>query len=215
MPKGQLLFMPEPLRTATGRKRKPQTPPPKKETIPGLAYTPRYVTEPIEAFLLARIDAEPWRDDLQRRTQHYGWLYDYKARRIDRSMYLGPLPSWLQPLAERLAADGHMDAVPVQVSVDEYLPGQGIQPHIDCVPCFGNTICSLSLGAQCMMEFTSRDQAATSMLLQRGSLLVLGGEARYRWKHGIAKRKTDTINGNTVSRGRRVSLMFRTIQESN
>lgn len=212
MPKGQLLFMPEPLRTASGRKRTPRPASPKKEPIPGLTYVPRYVTEPIEAFLLARIDAEPWRNDLQRRTQHYGWLYDFKARRIDRSMYLGPLPAWLQPLAGRLAADRHMDTVPDQVIVNECVPGQGIQPHIDCAPCFGATICSISLGSACIMDFTSRAHAgATTILLQRGSLLALDGEARYRWKHGIAKRKTDTIAGNTRKRGRRVSLTFRTV----
>ena len=43
-----------------------------------------------------------WRDDLRRRVQHYGWLYDYKARSITSDMHVGPLPDWLAKLAKRL-----------------------------------------------------------------------------------------------------------------
>jgi alkylated DNA repair dioxygenase AlkB len=43
------------------------------------------------------------------------------------------------------------------------------------------------------------------------SLLVLSGDARYGWQHGIAPRRSDRIDGQLVQRGRRVSLTFRQV----
>jgi alkylated DNA repair dioxygenase AlkB len=181
-------------------------------TVDGLKYVAGYVTPTDEAALLAVVDAGPWLSDLRRRVQHYGYRYDYKARKVDPSMYLGPLPAWAQPLAARLVAHGHMPTAPDQLIVNEYEPGQGIAPHVDCVPCFGPVVCSVTLGSRCVMELSPVQRGdALSLLLERGSLLVLAGDSRYRWRHAIPGRKADTIDGQLVPRGRRVSLTFRTV----
>ena len=114
--------------------------------IPGLKYVSGFVTEKNEAALLAAVAAEPWLADLKRRVQHYGYRYDYKAHKIDPSMYLGPLPAWSQILATRLVAEGHMPATPDQLIVNEYEPGQGIAAHVDCVSCFGPSSAPLHSG---------------------------------------------------------------------
>src|SRR5262245_45784885 len=80
-------------------------------TVPGLTYVSAFADGTMEAELLAAVDAEPWLGDLKRRVQHYGYRYDYTARKIDRSMYLGPLPAWARAVADRLVSDGHMPAV--------------------------------------------------------------------------------------------------------
>ena len=180
--------------------------------VPGLDYLAGFVADLEEARLLAAVDAAPWLPDLKRRVQHYGYRYDYKARRVDPSMFLGPLPSWAQPLAARLVADGRMAAAPDQLIVNEYEPGQGITAHVDCVPCFGPVVCSVTLGSPCVMELSAADgDRAESLLLERGSLLVLAGEARYRWRHAIPGRKSDKFGGRVIRRSRRVSLTFRTV----
>lgn len=179
--------------------------------VPGLSYVPKYVPEPDEESLLAAVDASPWLPDLKRKVQHYGYRYDYRSRKVDSSMHLGPLPGWARSLAGRLASDGHM-AAPDQLIVNEYEPGQGISAHVDCVPCFGPIVCSISLGSPCVMELSPVEEGeAGSLWLERGSLLVLSGDARYRWRHAIPGRKTDKVGGKTVARGRRVSLTFRTV----
>jgi alkylated DNA repair dioxygenase AlkB len=179
--------------------------------VAGLKYVPGFVAESDEAALLAGVDAEPWLGDLKRRVQHHGYRYDYKARKVDPYMYLGPLPAWAQPLAARLVADGYMTP-PDQLIVNEYEPGQGITPHIDCVPCFGPVVCSVTLGSQCVLELSAvRGGGVEALLLERGSLLVLAGEARYQWRHAIPGRKTDPVGGRVLPRGRRVSLTFRTV----
>src|SRR5215211_7423406 len=113
--------------------------------INGLRYQAEYVNTETEEALLETIDAQIWQNPFQRRVQHYGYVYDYRRRTIDESMHLGALPDWLQTLAERLQHDGWMEVVPDQVIINEYVPGQGIALHVDCEPCFGDTILSLSL----------------------------------------------------------------------
>lgn len=180
--------------------------------VPGLKYVAQYVSGPDEVALLTAVDAAAWRDDLKRRVQHYGYRYDYTARTVDPSMYLGPLPMWALALAARLVTDGHMAAAPDQLIVNEYEPGQGINAHVDCVPCFGPSVCSVTLGSQCVMELIAVEGGEVeALLLQRGSLLVLAEDARYKWRHGIRGRKTDTFDDQVLTRGRRVSLTFRTV----
>ncbi|MYB95200.1 alpha-ketoglutarate-dependent dioxygenase AlkB [Candidatus Poribacteria bacterium] len=43
------------------------------------------------------------------------------------------------------------------------------------------------------------------------SLVVLNGEARHEWLHGIAARKWDDWDDHKYVRGRRVSLTFRKV----
>lgn len=181
-------------------------------TISGLRYVPEFVTEEEAQEIGRRIEEAEWSGELSRRVQHYGYKYDYKTRRIRREMSVGPLPSWLRELGERLQNAGVFAAVPDQVIVNEYVPGQGIAAHIDCEPCFGDTVASLSLGSSCVMDFTHlHSDQVESVLLEPRSVVVLKEDARYQWKHGIAKRKQDRYNGKIYTRGKRLSLTFRVV----
>jgi alkylated DNA repair dioxygenase AlkB len=176
-------------------------------TVPGLRLREEFVDAATAAALVAAIDASPWLADLKRRVQHYGYRYAYSARRVDTSMALGPLPEWLLPLARAMVDEAGFEREPDQVIVNEYLPGQGISGHIDCVPCFGPTIASLSLLSGATMTFTAPG-AKVDVWLPARSLVVLAGEARAAWKHAIAGRLGDPGRG---PRGRRLSLTFRTV----
>jgi len=180
--------------------------------IDGLVEVPGYLDPAEQEELLAVIDEQPWRSDLKRRVQHYGYRYDYTRRTVSRDQYLGPLPDWAARLAERLRADRHVPDDLDQLIVNEYEPGQGISAHVDCVPCFGGTVVSISLGSACVMTFSHRGPAAkVDVLLEPGGLLVMAGPARYEWLHAIAARKSDRWNDQILLRARRVSLTFRTV----
>jgi len=182
----------------------------------GLTYLENYIPEDEADRLVQAIDAAPWRTDLKRRVQHYGYRYDYKARQARQEDYLGSLPELFHELAERLAAEGHFQAIPDQVIVNEYQPGQGISAHIDCQPCFGETIASLSLLSACVMRFSSQAHSQQMELhLQPASLLVLSADARHFWTHAIPARKTDILEGQKHFRSRRLSLTFRTMKFEN
>jgi alkylated DNA repair dioxygenase AlkB len=180
--------------------------------VPGLHYVAEYLAPEEQTQLLVSIDQQPWLHDLKRRVQHYGYRYDYTRRSIDDSLYLGALPPWSQPLAERLLRERWSPRPLDQLIINEYLPGQGISSHIDCVPCFNDTIISVSLGSACVMHYThATDGTVVPILLKPGSLVAMTGESRYGWKHGILARKTDSYHGQTIIRQRRISLTFRTI----
>jgi alkylated DNA repair dioxygenase AlkB len=105
-----------------------------------------------------------------------------------------------------------MPRVADQVIVNEYEPGQGIAPHVDCVPCFADTIASLTLGSTCVLEFTNvATREKVPLFLARRSLVVLTGAARYDWRHAIPGRKSDEHEGRSVPRARRLSLTFRNV----
>ncbi|WCK13419.1 alpha-ketoglutarate-dependent dioxygenase AlkB [Agrobacterium tumefaciens] len=102
--------------------------------------------------------------------------------------------------------------MPDQVIANEYLPGQGISAHVDCVPCFDDTIVSISLLSTCEMVFRElRGPDIRSVVLQPCSVVLLGDAGRYDWSHEIPSRKSDVVNGLRPARRRRVSLTFRKV----
>lgn len=131
--------------------------------VPDLIYKDNYLSKAEEQELLYWINANPWLEDLARRVQHYGWKYNYKARKIDSSMWLGELPKPLLSLAKRIYQDGLVAHLPDQVIINEYQPGQGIADHIDCETCFDDDIVTISLNADYIMEFTQAEKTKNKL----------------------------------------------------
>ena len=183
------------------------------DSIKGFRYKEDYIGEGEEDQLLRQIDEQQWLSDLKRRVQHYGFKYDYKARQVNHDMRIDHLPKWLQTLGRKLKEEGYMPTEPDQVIVNEYKPGQGIASHIDCEPCFEDTIVSLSLISDCIMDFTNKFDKTKRIpvWLAPRSIIVLNDEARYGWFHGIAPRRSDIWAGQKYERKRRISLTFRKV----
>lgn len=182
------------------------------EVIAGLSYLPNYITPEEERELINTIDNQPWLTDLKRCTQHYGYKYDYTARKIDSSLKIGEIPNWLDKYCDHLSKKGMFKEKPDQVIINEYVLGQGISAHVDCIPCFAEEIASISLGSSCVMEFTNPlTKEKVSKLLEPRSLLIFKGDARYKWLHSIPPRKSDVWDGAKIARCRRISLTFRKV----
>lgn len=183
-----------------------------RQLPPDAAYSTEFISEAEQAKLIALLDSGAWSGELKRRVQHFGYRYDYKARTVTSDAYLGPLPGWLEHLGRRLVDLGYFDIQPDQVIANEYMPGQGISAHVDCEPCFGDTVVSLSLLSQCEMVFRERrSKAVLATILEPRSIITLKGASRYDWTHEIPGRKSDMINQVRLERSRRVSLTFRKI----
>ena len=183
------------------------------ETVPGLKFIEGFLTPEQQDYCVKRVDAavNEWRNDLNRRVQHYGWRYDYKARAITPDMHIGALPDWLDDLAQKLYDETELfDRKPEQVIVNEYLPGQGIAMHIDHRG-FGPTVCTISLLDDWEMDFSENWKDKSHALLQRGSCVLLTESSRDDWQHGIASRKSEPSASGRRQRGRRLSLTFRTV----
>lgn len=106
-----------------------------------------------------------------------------------------------------------------QAIVNLYRPGEGIAPHVDLLSRFGDGIVGVSLGAGVAMRFArsggTGDEYEEVWLPPR-SVIVLSGEARYTWTHGIVPRGRDRVQEEDGSDGwrwhcrePRVSVTFR------
>jgi len=168
----------------------------------GLKIIENYIDQDDHDHLLWEIDRLPWDETLVRRTQQYGFEYRYALGRVNPK--LTPMPEFLKDLAGILVDEGHVKTRPNSVIVNEYQPGQGIGNHKDSAS-FGEEIVSLSLGSQVRMDFTGPNDSTYSCDLFPTDLLILSGDARWVWTHGIAKRLKDA----GISRRRRVSITFR------
>ena len=188
----------------------------------GLEYHSDFLAASDEDELLSHIDCSEWLTDLSRRVMHFGYKYDYTSRRLDDSARIGPLPEWLAQLSNMVREAASEEARQLldpqqpfeQAIINEYLPGQGIAPHIDR-DCFGPVVATVSLGSAVNIDFCcdSTGDEYVQCLAPR-SLVLLHGDARSKWRHGIAKRQSDTLNGQKTKRQRRVSITFRSIAEA-
>lgn len=183
--------------------------------ISGLKVYFDFISKEEESQLLLNLDKNEWLSDLKRRVQHYGYKYDYKARRIDQSFFIGVIPSWMDFLCDRLLEQQIISFKPDQAIINEYVGDQGISAHIDCEPCFGDTIISISLGGQCVMNFqrevNTKEQDKLPLLIPPRTLIVMTEESRFNWFHSIPPRKTDKFNEQIYKRKRRVSITFRKV----
>jgi alkylated DNA repair dioxygenase AlkB len=175
----------------------------------GLLRINNFITKEQEIALLEAIDKEKWNESLKRRTQHYGFVYNYGSKEVVSTT--DPIPSWCESIIDKLMRNKVFFERPDQVIVNEYLPGQGIHPHVDDIHSFDNVVCSLSLGSSIVLDMINdNNNDKNEIWLPQRSLVVLRDDARYKWKHGIAARKTD----HHIKRKRRVSLTFRKMLES-
>ena len=186
------------------------------ESVPGLIYLPEFISEKEEQDLVGLIDAAEWSDSIKRRVQHYGWRYDYGKRRIDNSSRIGDFPEWANGLARKLEEYGLVKTRPNQVIVNEYREKQGIGKHIDKTDDFAEHIATISLLETWSMVFRYKTEKKFEIPLERRSVAVLGGDARYKWTHEIPRRlnepRRDGVGkGKRVKRNRRISLTFRTV----
>lgn len=173
--------------------------------ITGLTYIDDIITIDEELFLISTIDNLPWNTQLKRRTQHYGYTYDYNSSDISNNI-AEPIPEWCNFLIDRLLERGILKVRPDQMIVNEYEPGQGIYPHVDNIKTFDNGIVSVSLSSDITMNLINKEDKR-DITLKRRSVICFYDDARYIWRHGITPRKSD----NKVKRNRRISLTFRKI----
>ncbi|XP_031153105.1 alkylated DNA repair protein alkB homolog 8 [Sander lucioperca] len=213
----------------------------KEESVPlpeGLVLVENFVSLEEEALLLAAIDWLSTNEDVtaqkalkHRRVKHYGFEFRYDNNNVDKDKPLAAgIPQECLPVLEQCVKNKHIDIMPDQLTVNQYESGQGIPPHVDTHSAFEDTILSLSLGAKTVMEFRHPDGRVVAVVLPGRSLLVMKGESRYLWTHGITPRKFDMVpvcdpqspahtpdlgtrsNLTLYKRGTRTSFTFRKIR---
>lgn len=168
-----------------------------EDIIPGMIYQPEFITPEEETHILNFIQNMSWDTSMRRRVMHFGGVFDYRTLGVGAAP--SPIPQVFDLLMNRLVSCGILPVLPNQVTVNEYLPGAGIAPHVDTHSWFAHAICSISLSSTASMEMTKiepgkcSEMAASTIgiFLPRRSLIALTGPAKLGYTHGIPNRKTD------------------------
>lgn len=174
----------------------------------GLLYQPGFLTEREESELIETFRALPFANldyhgyTARRRVLEFGLEYDFTTRAATPTQNF---PEFLIPIRERAASfAGLAPAALVESMVIEYPPGAPIGWHRDA-PQFGIVI-GISLASESRMRFKpyKAEGKPVSLTLERRSIYVMRGPARWRFQHSIPAVKE-----------LRYSITFRTLRGEN
>ena len=207
----------------------------------GLRYIRDFVTCSEEEELVAITEQGDWLSHLIRAQQFFGLVY-YQTRHDMASLQpaslemqqgrpLSDLPSWLLPrlIGTGVFVPGELN----QVAVNRYTGTTGIAAHVEDPHSFGPNLATLSLLQPVQMTLSVASEAKNSkelpgdgidhgnwvkVLLEPRSLLVLQGESRYAYRHGIRRSRLVRLrDGTELKRAAdycRISLTFRQLLET-
>ena len=126
--------------------------------------------------------------------------YDRTLIRYGNSIYgnekLDPIPDYLLDLCYKLIDQKILDALPEDVTVNTYYPGNKMTPHIDKADA-GPVITILSLLSDAKLILTYGTKRE-SIILPSRSVIQLKGVYRTHWKHSIERLEH-----------KRISIVFR------
>jgi alkylated DNA repair dioxygenase AlkB len=174
-------------------------------TMPdGFAYFPDALTRPEAEWLAGKLLELPFeRREMRgrltkRKTYCFGRDYDPQRRSL-RPM--PTVPEWLDPVRDRCAELARSRAEDfTQAIVSLYGERDAkIGPHVDHHR-FGPVVLGLSLLSPVEMKF-EREGVRFVRTIEPGSVYVIGGEARWLWKHSTGR----------VSSPPRLSVTFRSL----
>jgi alkylated DNA repair dioxygenase AlkB len=131
---------------------------------------------------------------------------DRNLIRYGNSIYsnekLDPIPDYLLDLCYKLIDQKILDALPEDITVNTYYPGNKMVPHIDKIDA-GPVITVLSLLSDAKLILTYGAKREIILLPSR-SIIQLKGIYRTHWKHSIEKLKH-----------KRISIVFRQLGKTN
>jgi alkylated DNA repair dioxygenase AlkB len=171
----------------------------------GLLYQPDFLSVSEEAELVRIFGSLPFANfdfhgyTARRRVVEFGLEYDFSTRRASPTQ---GFPEFLEPVRERAARFAGLDLdTLVEGMVTEYSPGAPIGWHRDA-PQFGIVI-GISLAGESRMRFKpyKAEGKPVSLLLERRSIYLMRGPARWRFQHSIPPVKN-----------LRYSITFRTLR---
>lgn len=205
-----------------------------QEVPPTVYYVPNFINEVEESWILDKVNNAPkpkWTQLLNRRLQNWGGIP------LPSGMIIESLPDWLKNFVDKVSdlnifEDGKLRAN--HVLVNEYLPGQGIMPHVDG-PLFYPTIATINCGAHTVLEFEKNStldeennlEKQLCLLLERRSLIIVQDKMYTDYKHCIRERTIDKMDKSiknlkmtqfssedTLTRSTRISLTIRHVPKT-
>uniref|UniRef100_A0A8C5S753 Alpha-ketoglutarate-dependent dioxygenase alkB homolog 7, mitochondrial n=1 Tax=Laticauda laticaudata TaxID=8630 RepID=A0A8C5S753_LATLA len=174
----------------------------------GTSVTPDFISEEEEALLARELEPQLRRHRYQ--DEHWDGAI-HKYRETEKSYWSKECNEILQRVRNAAFPPG----VPqlTQVHVLDLDKSGYIKPHVDSVKFCGCSIAGLSLLSTSVMHLVSEQnpQDWLDLLLERRSLYILRGPARYEFTHEILKDEESFFDGRKVTRERRISVICRNL----
>ncbi|KAJ3071289.1 hypothetical protein HDU98_005566 [Podochytrium sp. JEL0797] len=186
----------------------------------GMSYLPNVLSVAQERQLLATIAATPFESaNIRRRLQFHGEVYYHTTHDVaalqPSKTHWNPLSNMQWFVDHVLESTSHVYSPvvqPSQVLVNEYIGDRGLSCHLEDPDAFGHYIYTVSLVNPVWMDLKPVLEASAGtngidsngnkprrepddlvpmrILLEPRSVLILSGDARYKWMHGITKTKS-------------------------
>nr|XP_004655060.1 alpha-ketoglutarate-dependent dioxygenase alkB homolog 7, mitochondrial [Jaculus jaculus] len=171
---------------------------------------PGFLSAAEQAVLSAELEPELRR----RRYQYDHWdAAIHGFRETEKSRWSEASRAILQRV--QAAAFGPEQTLLSAVHVLDLEPQGYIKPHVDSVKFCGDTIAGLSLLSPSVMRLVHTQEPGQwlELLLEPGSLYILRGSARYDFSHEILRDEESFFGEQRVPRGRRISVICRSLPE--
>jgi len=147
-----------------------------------------------------------------RMVKHYGYVYDYTTgNTLEKTDEYPKLISDLRDTIYHVLDDDDEENLFDQCIINKYLPGQGINAHIDKLT-YGDKVASFTFNSGVEMEFQYQKTKSFKLYVKPDSLYIMTDESRFDWTHQIRPRKSDVVNGQVKPRKTRFSITFRSVK---
>ena len=168
----------------------------------GFTYEPNFITADEESALIAAIEKlelknAPYKEYIaNRRIKNFGWSYDPETSQL---VAVEPLPSFLRPLATRIAAYlGIPKSHVIEALVTEYQPGVGVGWHRDNEKV--DKVVGISLAGWCDFQLQKigndrnvhepdKKETPLTVTVEPRSMYVMQGESRWDYLHRVVPTK--------------------------
>uniref|UniRef100_A0A8C8BEV3 AlkB homolog 4, lysine demethylase n=1 Tax=Otus sunia TaxID=257818 RepID=A0A8C8BEV3_9STRI len=198
--------------------------------FPGVFLMEEFISKDEESEIVELMDQDDWKPSQSgRKKQDYGPKVNFKKQRLKAGSFTG-LPSFSKKIVAQMKACSVLGSfLPVEQCNLDYMPerGSAIDPHFDDWWLWGERLVSLNLLSKTVLSMScdSEDsiqlfstcskengellpsgslvpsrEVTVAIQLPRRSLVVLYGDARYKWKHAIYRKHIEH---------RRVCVTFR------
>lgn len=154
----------------------------------GLVLIPEFITTDEEKELLTHVvsnvatmpprPAPNIKRKGRNRIQRFGSSAPYKSNMASKT-----IPSFFDFVLDRLVEQKLVNKRPESTTINEYLAGQVIEPHIDS-EASGKVVTVLCLLSEATMTFKLGSEQASVVLPPR-SLVQIKNDIRYKWTHAI------------------------------
>ena len=155
----------------------------------GLVKIPDFITLDEEVALLNNIQLSSEAKSCKTRNtiKRFGSSKPYNSHIASKE-----IPDYFKPIVERIVSQNLVKEKIDSITINEYLIGQSISPHID-TPASGKIITILSLLGDATMNFNFKKEKFSIEFPAR-CLLQMKDDLRNKWQHSIDPVKTTRIS---------------------